>query len=117
MGISKITFENYKAFKNKQSIDIKPITILIGKNSSGKSAIAKLLTLIDNALSYEIKEPLLIQINERKVLFTAIIKVIRTGKKGALTKLLVISHSPTMYISGTILALILQGAKVAASLS
>ena len=60
MNIKSISFENYKAFIEKQTIQIKPITILIGKNSSGKSSIAKLFTLFENSLSGEIEEPLLV---------------------------------------------------------
>ncbi|MBS1519474.1 MAG: DUF3696 domain-containing protein [Bacteroidetes bacterium] len=49
--INKIFFSNYKSFKSKQEIDLKPITILIGKNSSGKSAISKLVPLLSDSLS------------------------------------------------------------------
>lgn len=48
--INKISFKNYKLFKEKQTLEIKPITILIGKNNSGKSAVAKLPLLISNGL-------------------------------------------------------------------
>ncbi len=63
MKIKSISFENYKAFAEKQTIQLKPITILIGKNSSGKSSIAKLFTLLENSLSGEIEEPLLVKNN------------------------------------------------------
>src|SRR5215204_1234222 len=63
MKIKSISFENYKAFSEKQTIQLKPITVLIGKNSSGKSSIAKLFTLLENSLSGEINEPLLIKNN------------------------------------------------------
>ncbi|MEA5140346.1 AAA family ATPase [Arcicella rigui] len=49
--VNKITFTNYKIFNSKQSIELAPMTILIGKNSSGKSALAKLPTLISGSLS------------------------------------------------------------------
>lgn len=48
--ITEISFKNYKIFKEKQSLKLKPITILIGKNNSGKSAVAKLPVLISGAL-------------------------------------------------------------------
>ncbi|MEI6331297.1 MAG: DUF3696 domain-containing protein [Pseudanabaena sp. ELA645] len=64
MKLRSISFENYKAFYEKQTIQLKPITILIGKNSSGKSSIAKLFTLLENSLSAEIDEPLLLSNNE-----------------------------------------------------
>ena len=57
--VSKITFAGYKSFKEKQHLELRPITVLIGKNSSGKSAIAKLPTLIGNSLSGDFPEPVL----------------------------------------------------------
>lgn len=60
MKIKSISFENYKAFKEEQKLELKPITLLLGKNSSGKSVITKLFTLLDNSLSRNIKEPLLL---------------------------------------------------------
>ncbi len=48
--IEQIKFKNFKIFKNWQTLEIKPITILIGKNNSGKSAIAKLLVLVGESL-------------------------------------------------------------------
>jgi len=61
--INKIKFKNYKLFKRWQTLELKPITILIGKNSSGKSAVLKLLTLIENSLSGKFQEPLLLTNN------------------------------------------------------
>jgi AAA15 family ATPase/GTPase len=56
--IKKIAFKNYKSFKDWQELEIKPMTVLIGKNSSGKSAIAKLLALIEYSLKGESESPL-----------------------------------------------------------
>lgn len=52
--IDKISFKNYKIFRNRQTLTLKPITILIGKNNTGKTAIARLPTMIANSLSGEI---------------------------------------------------------------
>lgn len=49
--IEKIHFKNYKAFKSQQMLELRKITILIGKNSSGKSAILKLPTILEGSLS------------------------------------------------------------------
>jgi predicted ATPase len=49
--VSTIKFKNFKLFKNWQTLEIKPITILIGKNNSGKSAILKLMPLLESSLS------------------------------------------------------------------
>ena len=48
--IHKITFENYKVFKEQQELKLKPITILIGKNSSGKSALLRLIVMLWKSL-------------------------------------------------------------------
>jgi predicted ATPase len=61
MRITRLSFENYKAFKKKQTLEIKPITILIGKNSSGKSAIAKLIKLLEGSFSVANDEPILVR--------------------------------------------------------
>lgn len=53
--LRKICFENYKAFKAKQQIEIKPITVIFGKNSSGKSSILKLLSMLSNAVSHGVE--------------------------------------------------------------
>ncbi len=54
--ITSINFKGYKIFKEKQTLELKPITILIGKNNSGKSAVAKLPTLIEGSLNSELNE-------------------------------------------------------------
>lgn len=54
--INKISFKNYKLFKEKQILELKPITILIGKNNSGKSAVLKLPTLIAGSFSSKSEE-------------------------------------------------------------
>lgn len=59
--LRSISFENYKAFQEKQTLELRPVTILIGKNSSGKSSVAKLFTLLENSLSQKISEPLLVK--------------------------------------------------------
>jgi len=51
--ISEIQFKNYKIFKEQQSLKIRPITVLLGKNNSSKSAVAKLPLMIGNLLNGE----------------------------------------------------------------
>ena len=47
--LKKITIENFKAFKSLE-IDIKPLTILVGPNSGGKSSIINSIKLIKQTL-------------------------------------------------------------------
>lgn len=54
--INKISFKNYKLFKGEQTLELKPITILIGKNNSGKTAVLKLPTMIGESLKGTINE-------------------------------------------------------------
>ena len=69
MNITKITFENYKAFKIRQELCIKPITIVIGKNSSGKSVVARLPLLLAHWLSSSAKTPLEIEFKDKELIF------------------------------------------------
>lgn len=56
--IRKISFENYKSFQ-KGEIEIKPITILLGANSVGKSSINQLILMLQQtALSSKYKSAL-----------------------------------------------------------
>lgn len=70
--INQVSFKNYKIFKDKQTIKLKPITILIGKNNTGKSAVLKLMTLIEGGLDdlkdevFELKNNDVIIANEFK---------------------------------------------------
>lgn len=49
--IKRLSFENYRIFRNKQILDIKPIVIIFGKNNSGKSAVLKLPVIARSSLS------------------------------------------------------------------
>lgn len=54
MGMLKsITLENYKSFRDNTTIDIKPLTILCGVNSSGKSSILKSLLMMKQTVEKE----------------------------------------------------------------
>lgn len=55
--VSKIRFKNFKLFK-EGTLEIKPITILIGKNNSGKTSILKLPTMIGESLKGIFSEPI-----------------------------------------------------------
>lgn len=54
--LKEISFKHYKLFKNKQNLVIKPLTIVIGKNNTGKSSILKLLILLESALNTKEKQ-------------------------------------------------------------
>lgn len=48
--IKSIRFGNYRAFKDEGSLVLKPVTLLIGRNSSGKSSLCRLIQFISDAL-------------------------------------------------------------------
>ena len=63
--VKSIKFKSYKSYQDWQELEIKPLTILFGKNNSGKSAIAKLPTMIEESLKGNSDEPL--QLNNNGV--------------------------------------------------
>lgn len=44
--IESIRFANYRAFKDEGNLVLKPVTLLIGRNSSGKSSLCRLIHFI-----------------------------------------------------------------------
>lgn len=54
--IKSIRLENYKGFKDTGEIEIRPITLIIGKNSSGKSSLCKLFSILRDALAAPSKQ-------------------------------------------------------------
>lgn len=49
--IKRLSFENYRIFRNRQVLNIKPLVIVFGKNNSGKSALLKLPVIVRSSLS------------------------------------------------------------------
>ena len=49
-SITRISVEGYKSIYDRQSIDVRPLTILAGPNSSGKSSIIQPLLLLKQTL-------------------------------------------------------------------
>ena len=68
-GISKITVKGFKSLYDETSIDIRPLTILAGANSSGKSSIMQPLLLMKQTLESEYK-PNIFLLNGPNVRFT-----------------------------------------------
>lgn len=46
MSVKAIRLENFMAFSDTGWIELRPITLLFGRNSSGKSAIIRALRLL-----------------------------------------------------------------------
>ena len=69
-GITSITIEGFKSISQKQSIEIRPLTILAGANSSGKSSIMQPLLLLKQTLNASY-DPGPLMLNGPNIKFTA----------------------------------------------
>jgi predicted ATPase len=49
--LNYIELENFRAFSKRVRIDFRPITVLIGRNSSGKSSVLKLLQMLRQSVN------------------------------------------------------------------
>lgn len=58
--LKSISLENYKCFKEKTDIEIAPLTVLCGVNSSGKSSILKSLLMLKQTAESKLSEPLML---------------------------------------------------------
>lgn len=58
MKIKAISWSRYRAFKEEQRVEVAPITIIIGKNGSGKSVVSRLPVLIAGAISADAGGPI-----------------------------------------------------------
>ncbi|MEK0336610.1 MAG: AAA family ATPase [Nitrosopumilus sp.] len=80
-GITKITVSGYKSIAQEQSIEIRPLTILAGANSSGKSSIMQPLLLLKQTIDSPY-DPGSLLLNGPNVRFTSGDQLLsRIGKK------------------------------------
>ncbi len=59
--LTQLSFQNYRTFERPETVDLRPLTVLIGRNSSGKSAIARLPLLLERGLSGNAEVPLALE--------------------------------------------------------
>jgi len=83
-GITRITVAGYKSISQEQSVEIRPLTILAGANSSGKSSIMQPLLLLKQTLeaSYD---PGALLLNGPNVRFTSVDQLLSCIGKGKRT--------------------------------
>lgn len=62
--LTRLSVERYKCFAERQDIEIRPLTLLIGRNSSGKSVLARLPLLLRHALSGQSVAPLDLEVGD-----------------------------------------------------
>lgn len=56
--LTRLAIENYRTFQRPEEIELAPLTVLIGRNSSGKSAISRLPLLLRRGLALDAQAPL-----------------------------------------------------------
>ncbi|MBE98913.1 AAA family ATPase [Flavobacterium coralii] len=56
----KLRIKNFRSLKDTHHIDIKPITILIGKNSSGKSTFLRAFPMLRQSVEEKTRSPILL---------------------------------------------------------
>ncbi len=84
-GITRITVAGFKSIVQEQSIEVRPLTILAGVNSSGKSSIMQPLLLLKQTLDATY-DPGALLLNGPNVRFTSIEQVLSRVKNGPSTK-------------------------------
>lgn len=57
-GIQSIGVKNFRSLKNINPIEIKPMTILVGENSCGKSSFLRILPLLKQSIERSIEDPI-----------------------------------------------------------
>lgn len=65
--IHTIEFTNYRIFSSPQRLRLAPLTVIFGKNNTGKSAILKLPLLVESALKGNNKEVFTKKINDIRI--------------------------------------------------
>ncbi|XXY52216.1 AAA family ATPase [Sorangium sp. So ce269] len=59
--LNRIAVEHYRAFEHGLSIDLRPLTLVYGKNNAGKSSIVRLLGILHDSLAESADAPLELQ--------------------------------------------------------
>ena len=59
MELKNIRFENFRGFIDTGKIDVKPLTVLVGGNASGKSTFLRFFPLLKQTLTTKTSEPIL----------------------------------------------------------
>ncbi|MEV5570209.1 DUF3696 domain-containing protein [Spirillospora sp. NPDC052269] len=58
MALVRMAVENYRSFRERQEIELRPITVILGKNNSGKSALTRLPLILETGLNTNSRLPL-----------------------------------------------------------
>jgi predicted ATPase len=61
VSFTSLGFQNYKCFAAHQQVDLSPVTVLLGKNNSGKSALSRLPLVMSAGLKGQSATPIDLQ--------------------------------------------------------
>src|SRR5713226_3215449 len=82
-GITSISVAGYKSLAREQTIEIRPLTILAGANSSGKSSIMQPSLLLKQTLEDDY-DPAALSLNGPHVKFTQVDQLLSRSQDGQL---------------------------------
>ncbi|WP_344904348.1 DUF3696 domain-containing protein [Actinomadura meridiana] len=58
MALAKLSLRNYRCFAERQDIELRPITVVLGKNNSGKSALVRAPIILQTGIRNDHSVPL-----------------------------------------------------------
>jgi predicted ATPase len=56
--VSALSWARYRSFKEHHRVEVAPVTLIIGRNGSGKSAISRLPVLLASGVAQDASDPL-----------------------------------------------------------
>ncbi len=95
-GIKRITVSGYKSISQEQSVEIRPLTLLAGANSSGKSSIVQPLLLLKQTLDATY-DPGALLLNGPNVKFTSFDQLLSNVGKGKRAHSFIVGVEITSY--------------------
>ena len=57
--IKNLCVKKYRSIKDSGNIELKPITVFVGKNSAGKSSMIRLFPLLKQTIEIDTSDPIL----------------------------------------------------------
>src|SRR4051794_40676689 len=57
MVLAQMALINYRGFASRQSIELRPITVILGRNNAGKSALVRAPVILAGGIDTDSQEP------------------------------------------------------------
>jgi hypothetical protein len=57
MVLARMALTNYRGFASRQSIELRPITVILGRNNAGKSALVRAPIILAGGIDTDSQEP------------------------------------------------------------